>query len=61
MSRRGFPYVTTTMDLDDDAPPELIDTAIAEEPKEEVTVKVPITIVTGMSDFTLSFMPGDIF
>ncbi|KAL6860099.1 hypothetical protein ACO1O0_004124 [Amphichorda felina] len=35
------------MDLDDDAPPELIDTAIAEEPKEEVTVKVPITIVTG--------------
>lgn len=37
-----------TMDLDDDAPPELIDTAAA--PKNEiveVTAKVPITIVTG--------------
>lgn len=36
------------MDLDDDAPPELIDTTAA--PKEEiveVTAKVPITIVTG--------------
>jgi hypothetical protein len=36
------------MDLDDDAPPELVDTAAA--PKEEiteVTAKVPITIVTG--------------
>lgn len=41
------PYVT--MDLDDDAPPELIDTgAAADEQTEEVTVKVPITIVTGM-------------
>ena len=49
------------MDLDDDAPPELIDMAITEEPKEEVTVKVPITIVTGISDLTLSFMLGDIF
>lgn len=36
------------MDFDDDAPPELIDTtATGEDGLEEVTVKVPITIVTG--------------
>ncbi|OAA47698.1 Cobalamin (vitamin B12) biosynthesis CobW-like protein [Metarhizium rileyi] len=36
------------MDFDDDAPPELIDTAgQIEQNGEEVTVKVPITIVTG--------------
>jgi hypothetical protein len=35
------------MDLDDDAPPELINTATTGEEIEEVTVKVPITIVTG--------------
>ncbi|KAI5463351.1 CobW/HypB/UreG, nucleotide-binding domain-containing protein [Mariannaea sp. PMI_226] len=34
------------MDFDDDAPPELVD-ATANEVLEEVTVKVPITIVTG--------------
>lgn len=35
------------MDFDDDAPPELVDTAGGLE-DEEITVKVPITIVTGM-------------
>lgn len=35
------------MDFDDDAPPELVNTAV-DEGTEEVTVKVPITIVTGM-------------
>lgn len=35
------------MDFDDDAPPELVSTAGPEE-DEEITVKVPITIVTGM-------------
>ena len=34
------------MDYDDDAPPELINTAL-EDQAEEVRVKVPITIVTG--------------
>ncbi|KAJ3497563.1 hypothetical protein NLG97_g1805 [Lecanicillium saksenae] len=34
------------MDFDDDAPPELVDTAGLQE-EEEITVKVPITIVTG--------------
>jgi CCR4-NOT transcription complex subunit 2 len=34
------------MDYDDDAPPELVDTAV-EDQAEEVSVKVPITIVTG--------------
>ncbi|OAQ94874.1 COBW domain-containing protein [Purpureocillium lilacinum] len=34
------------MDLDDDVPPELVDTAVA-APDEELTIKVPITIVTG--------------
>lgn len=38
------------MDLDDDAPPELIDTAATGPETEEVTVKVPITIVTGITD-----------
>jgi uncharacterized protein YciU (UPF0263 family) len=36
------------MDFDDDAPPELVDTA-ANDVDEEITVKVPITIVTGIS------------
>ncbi|KFG79200.1 CobW domain protein [Metarhizium anisopliae] len=36
------------MDFDDDAPPELVDTAgQIEQNGEEITVKVPITIVTG--------------
>ncbi|KAH6996256.1 CobW/HypB/UreG, nucleotide-binding domain-containing protein [Ilyonectria sp. MPI-CAGE-AT-0026] len=34
------------MDFDDDAPPELVDTTTGDAP-EEITVKVPITIVTG--------------
>ncbi|KAI9171162.1 Cobalamin (vitamin B12) biosynthesis CobW-like protein [Paramyrothecium foliicola] len=34
------------MDYDDDAPPELVDTATGDQ-AEELTVKVPITIVTG--------------
>lgn len=36
------------MDFDDDAPPELVDTAGLEE-VVEIAVKVPITIVTGMA------------
>lgn len=35
------------MDFDDDAPPELVDTAGLNE-DQEIAVKVPITIVTGM-------------
>lgn len=35
------------MNFDDDAPPELVDTAGSLD-DEEITVKVPITIVTGM-------------
>lgn len=34
------------MDLDDDAPPELVDTTVVDD-TEEVVTKVPITIVTG--------------
>ncbi|KAM6521189.1 transcriptional regulator [Fusarium solani] len=34
------------MDFDDDAPPELVNTA-ADNVDGEITVKVPITIVTG--------------
>jgi hypothetical protein len=34
------------MDFDDDAPPDLVETNAALE-EEEITVKVPITIVTG--------------
>ncbi|UNI21717.1 hypothetical protein JDV02_007678 [Purpureocillium takamizusanense] len=34
------------MDLDDDVPPQLVDTAVAAS-EEELTIKVPITIVTG--------------
>ncbi|KAL3594225.1 Zinc-regulated GTPase metalloprotein activator 1 [Fusarium poae] len=34
------------MDFDDDAPPELVNTT-ANDVDEEITVKVPITIVTG--------------
>ncbi len=34
------------MDFDDDAPPELVNIAGLDE-DEEITVKVPITIVTG--------------
>lgn len=34
------------MDFDDDAPPDLIDTGVANV-EEELNVKVPITIVTG--------------
>ena len=34
------------MDFDDDAPPELVETNATLE-EEEITVKVPITIVTG--------------
>ena len=37
------------MDFDDDAPPDLVDTAVEDESLQEVTVKVPITIVTGTS------------
>lgn len=45
------------MDFDDDAPPELIDTtATGEDGLEEVTVKVPITIVTGMGPFFFYFI-----
>lgn len=36
-----------TMDFDDDAPPDLVDTTAGGLEEEEVTVKVPITIVTG--------------
>lgn len=36
------------MDFDDDAPPELVDTT-ANDVDEEITVKVPITIVTGIT------------
>lgn len=35
------------MDLDDDAPPELVQTGTTVEETHEVTVRVPITIVTG--------------
>lgn len=36
------------MDFDDDAPPELVDTAgQVQREDEQATVKVPITIVTG--------------
>jgi hypothetical protein len=35
------------MDFDDDAPPELVQTGDAAPDTHEVTVKVPITIVTG--------------
>lgn len=35
------------MDFDDDAPPELVDTT-TNDVDEEITVKVPITIVTGI-------------
>lgn len=34
------------VDFDDDAPPDLVDIA-ADQQLEEITVKVPITIVTG--------------
>lgn len=34
------------MDFDDDAPPDLVETGASFE-EEEITVKVPITIVTG--------------
>lgn len=43
-------HTSLTMDLDDDAPPELIDTGATGPEIEEVTVKVPITIVTGIPD-----------
>lgn len=36
------------MDFDDDAPPELVDTTAVEEDAQEISVKVPITIVTGI-------------
>lgn len=36
------------MNFDDDAPPELVNTAGSLD-DEEITVKVPITIVTGIS------------
>lgn len=42
------------MDFDDDAPPELVNTA-ADEVDGEITVKVPITIVTGNSSWTTYF------
>ena len=35
------------MDVDDDAPPELVATAPVEDDEEEKRIKVPITIVTG--------------
>lgn len=38
------------MEYDDDAPPELVDTAVATAEEQEVSVKVPITIVTGKLD-----------
>lgn len=37
------------MDSDDEAPPELIETGVVPEETQEITVKVPITIVTGIS------------
>jgi hypothetical protein len=37
------------MDSDDDAPPELVQTGAVPVESHEVTVKVPITIVTGMA------------
>jgi hypothetical protein len=36
------------MDFDDDAPPELVDIT-TNDVDEEITVKVPITIVTGIT------------
>lgn len=44
----------TTMDLDDDAPPELVDTA-GPTHDEELSVKVPITIVTGKPSYANSW------
>lgn len=38
------------MDFDEDAPPELVDTTVGDDGLEEVTTKVPITIVTGDSE-----------
>jgi hypothetical protein len=40
-----------TMDINDDAPPELVEAGqeMKEDEKEEKHVKVPITIVTGKS------------
>ena len=35
------------MDFDDDAPPDLVDTSAVDGMQEELSVKVPITIVTG--------------
>jgi hypothetical protein len=37
------------MNFDDDAPPELVDTAgqLKQDEEEQVSIKVPITIVTG--------------
>lgn len=37
------------MDSDDEAPPELVQTGAVPVESHEVTVKVPITIVTGMA------------
>jgi hypothetical protein len=37
------------MDSDDEAPPELVQTGAVPVETHEVTVKVPITIVTGMA------------
>jgi hypothetical protein len=35
------------MEVDEDAPPELVETSPADNHKDEKQVKVPITIVTG--------------
>lgn len=46
---------SSDMDFEDDAPPELVNTATVGddvEGTEEVTVKVPITIVTGKEDWS---------
>lgn len=42
-------FIPVNMDFDDDAPPELVDITGGVVGEEEVSVKVPITIVTGMT------------
>lgn len=48
------------MEFEDDAPPDLVDTAGAVEDEEaDATFKVPITIVTGIIPNLLHMGPGD--
>lgn len=48
------------MDFDDDTPPELVNTA-TKDVDDEITVKVPITIVTGSTatPFVCTTLTGD--